>query len=245
MRFVEATGWPPTGPVQVWEEPIWGHAYVIGADTAEGLEHGDYSDASVLDKDTGLMVAKWHDHIDPDLFGQELANLGHWYNTALIGVEINNHGHTTVAALRRVNYPRLFRRRVLGQVSEKFAPQWGWQTNKVSKPLMINDLNTALREGSIDVRDEHTIAELLMYVREQTTGGHVKMHGSPFDDRVMSLAIAVQMLPYTAVEEQQPKRDKQFSFDWWVEQAKQSDVDDSEVKPIGWTNVRPNGTSAA
>jgi len=238
-RLIESTAWPPEGPLSVWQEPLRGHGYVIGADVAEGLEHGDYSCGQVLDVETGLLVASWHDHADPDLFGDALAQLGWWYNTALIGVEINNHGHVTVTSLRKMAYPRIFRRRVVGQVTEGFAPQFGWHTNKVSKPKMIEGLNSALRDGSIDVRDEYTLAELRTYVREYTQAGSVKTHGSPHDDRVMALAIAVQMLDFTHVEHEEERKDDRWTLDWWLRQAQLNPEDNPEtVKPIGSHNVR-------
>ncbi|MBF0456721.1 MAG: hypothetical protein HQK99_02380 [Nitrospirae bacterium] len=33
----------PQGRLKIWEKPMSGHPYVIGADVAEGLEHGDFS----------------------------------------------------------------------------------------------------------------------------------------------------------------------------------------------------------
>lgn len=222
----------------VWEEPQWTHSYVIGADVAEGLEHGDFSDASVIDVDTGLLCAKWHGHTDVDLFGEELNLLGRWYNNALIAVESNAMGIATVAALRRKQYPRLFRRRVVGQVSEKFTPQWGWHTNKQTKAKMIPELAKAIRDGAIDIRCEHTLAELRTYVRDEKGA----THGSPHDDRVMSLAIAVQMMDYADVKDfEPPKRDNRYTFDWWVKQAQDADVFDGSPKPIGY-NSRRHGT---
>ena len=235
----ESTAWPPEGPVHIFQEKLSGHSYVIGADVAEGLEHGDYSAASVLDARTGMLVATWHDHTDPDLFGEQLALLGRYYNNALIGVEINNHGHVTVTALRRIKYPRIFRRRIVGQITEGFAPQFGWHTNKVSKPKMVDDLNAALRDGTIDVRDTETLAELRTYIREYTTGGLVKTHGSPHDDRVMSLAIAVQMLSYTWQEDDQEVKDDRWTMDWWVGKAKEWERQPSDPVPLGLHNIRP------
>jgi hypothetical protein len=227
--------------VSIFQEPLRGHGYVIGADVAEGLEHGDYSCGMVLDVETGLLVATWHDKTDPDLFGEQLAILGRFYNTALIGVEINNHGHVTVTALRRIGYPRIFRRRQVGQITEGFAPQYGWHTNRVSKPKMIEGLNTALREGTLGIRCEYTLAELRTYVREYTQGGTVRMHGSPHDDRVMALAIAVQMLDYTFVEHEEEKRDDRWTLDWWLRQANADPANDNNIKPIGAFNTRRVG----
>lgn len=243
MKLVESTAWPPVGPVSIFQNPMQMHAYVIGADPAEGLEHGDAAAASVVDIDTGLLVATFHDHCDPDLFGEQLYNLGRFYNDALIGVEINNHGHVTVLSLRKLGYPRIFRRRTIGQTSEKFAPQYGWLTNKLSKPKMIDDLGAAIRDKSIDIRCEFTLAELRTYIREYGPGGSVKMHGSPHDDRVMATAIAWQMIPYTRVPEVAEETNDFGTWNYYFRQASEPNLDDAEVKPLGMHNVRtPRGT---
>lgn len=220
------------GPLQVWAPPNIEHRYVIGADVAEGLEHGDYSDASVLDRNTGELVAKWHGHTPPDMFGEVLHNLGTWYNVALIGVESNNHGISTITELRkRLRYPRLYRRHVVGEVQDRFTEKWGWPTNRQTKPLMIDALDKALRNEEIVVYDRDTIAELRTYVRDEKG----QLHGSPHDDRVMSLAIAVQMLNY------QPSGaddlvvvDNYGTLDWWAQQAQPTEV----VPAIGAHNRR-------
>jgi hypothetical protein len=54
---------------------------------------------------------------------------------------------------------------------------------------MIDELARALRQD-LDLRDNNTITELRTYVRDEKG----RTGGSPFDDRVISLAIAVQML---------------------------------------------------
>jgi hypothetical protein len=79
------------GPFSIWDFPRPECVYVIGADVAEGLAHGDYSSAHIVNASTGEVVAHWHGHIEPDLFGELLAELGWWYNQALVGVESNNH----------------------------------------------------------------------------------------------------------------------------------------------------------
>ena len=79
----------PNAMLQIWQMPVKDKVYTIGADVAEGLETGDYSVAIVMD-DSLNVVAKWRGHIDPDLYGLELAKLGWFYNEAYIAVENNN-----------------------------------------------------------------------------------------------------------------------------------------------------------
>ena len=221
------------GPLSVWEMPNGETAYCVGADVAEGLSHGDYSSAHVIDASTGKVVATWHGHVEPDLFGSDvLYNLGMFYNQALIGVENNNHGLTTLKALQKTGYRNIYRQRRLANRSPQATEILGWRTTAASKPLAIDELAKALRDDDVVVECEFTIGELRTFVREDNG----KMHGSPHDDRVMSLAIANQMLkhvwlPEYRVESIAPK----YSLDWF------SDHIVREYKPkvvIGSYNVR-------
>ena len=201
------------GEFSVWDFPEFGEVYVVGADVAEGLGHGDYSSAHVISADTGMIVAHWHGHVDPDLFGEEVLNaIGYFFNHALIGVESNNHGLTTLKALQRVGYKNIYRQRKMNHVAPEASSSMGWRTTSVSKPLAIDELNASLRDESLALFCENTIGELRTFVRDQNG----KMHGSPHDDRVMSLAIANQMLKHVWLPEYRhnlpPKKN---SMEWW------------------------------
>lgn len=214
------------GPLYVWKFPQSDHGYVIGADTSEGLVHGDYSCAQVIDQATGEVVAVWHGHIDPDLFGTELERLGYWYNRALIGPEANNHGLTTCKTLQKAGYPRIYYRRTVDTRTTHQTERVGWWTSRVTKPLMIDELNSALREGSLRVFDEHTLAELRTFVRDDDGS----MHGSPLDDRTMALAIANQMRKWAVAPEYKLQSDDPTgTWDWWAKMVDEP----SAPQPIG------------
>lgn len=202
------------GPLRIWELPKQAtlDRYVIGADVAEGLEHGDYSAAHVVSVTTGRVVATWHGHIEADLFGEELARLGWWYGTPLIGVEVNGHGLTTCKALQRIGYRRIYYRHTLDERSKSQQRKIGWRTTKSSKPLMIDELGRAVRTDDLIVPCSHTLAEMKTYVREADG----KMRGSPFDDRVISLAIAQQMRAHALAPEYEPERNDEWTFDWFA-----------------------------
>ncbi len=143
----------------------------------------------------------------PDKFGEEvLYPLGFFYNEALIGVESNNHGLTTLTALNRANYTNLYRQRRLNQRNPEQTEQLGWRTTSLTKPLAIDELSANIRDGVLEILCEYTIAELKTFVRDDNGS----MHGSPHDDRVMSLAIANQMLKYVWLPEYRPKENAPF-----------------------------------
>lgn len=226
----------PEGSLRIWEFPHPQGAYVIGADVAEGLEHGDYSCAYVISIRTARVVACWHGHIPPDLFAERLTELGHFYNQALVGVEVNNHGLTTCTVLQRtMRYPRVYFRKTLDQRTKKPLQQIGWHTNKASKPLMIDELARTLREELI-LEDEHCVGELKTYVRDEKGA----MHGSPYDDRVMSLAIANQMRAHQTYLSPSKTEDDYLSFNYHMRRVLANAGAEREGDPLGWHNRRHN-----
>ncbi|HEX7116278.1 MAG TPA: hypothetical protein VF193_14215, partial [Steroidobacter sp.] len=206
------------GRLRVWQKPRAGERYVIGADVAEGLEHGDFSCADVLRCSDGAQVAQWHGHEDPDRYGDILFDLGNWYNGALIGVERNNHGLTTLTRLRNRGYKRLYVQEDLEHRSGKPTKKLGWQTTDKSKFKIIDQLAAELREGDARIACEDTITEMSTFVIEQTVAGNIRMNAKPgcFDDRVMARAIAGEMLRHAprqhpatvAADASKPKPDK-------------------------------------
>jgi hypothetical protein len=219
--------------LEVWSPPEAMHGYVMGVDTAEGLGHGDYSCIQVLDLNTGEQVAIWHGRIAPDELAAEVFNLGLWYRDALCCVESNNHGLTTITVLRQLGYPRLFRKRTLNSVSNRMTQEYGWKTTRTSKPLMIDDLATALKNEEIGLRDRNTLAELRTFTRNEKGS----MSGSPFDDRVMSLALANQMRKFAHAPEYAEKVDDYWTLDWWKRLALNEDTQDDPFQ-IGKHTIR-------
>ena len=225
------------GSLRIWEPPQEDMRYVIGADVAEGLDHGDYSVAQVIEAKTRRVVACYHARVDSDLFGSDiLYNLGRWYNQALIGVESNNHGLTTNKALHRVGYQPLYRQRAVNRIGHPQPSEvLGWRTTSITKPLAIDELNKALRDSELHLFDGETHIELRGYVRE----GDGKMHGSPYDDRVMALAIATQLLKYVWLREYQPvSTPPPGTFGWFEKMlfGKMAKLEPDRDRPLIGTN---------
>ena len=181
-----------SGNLRVWQEPEDGMRYVIGADVAEGLVHGDYSCADVVDA-RGNQVAQWHGHVEPDRFGEIIGALGKYYFGAFVGVERNNHGLTTLTALKNSGYPNLYAEEHLDRRADgKQTKRIGWLTTTKSKPLIIDRLAGLLRDGESGIVCRETVEECRSYVVEESGSTNAE-HGC-FDDRVMSYAIAQEML---------------------------------------------------
>lgn len=176
-------------PVTIWKDPEEKHNYVIGADVAEGLSKGDYSCAYVIDNRTFEVVACWHGHIAPDLFGWELLKLARFYNNALISCEVNNHGLTTINVMKD-KYDNLYYREVMDEIVGYPLKKIGWQTTLRTKPLMIDDLAKAVRDRELKVYCDKFKKELSTFVYSDS--GKMGAVSGCYDDRVIAMAIAVQ-----------------------------------------------------
>jgi hypothetical protein len=180
-----------TGYLRVWAKPKPTGCYTVGADTAEGLATGDYSAGEVYDRDTGEQAAEWYGHIDPDLFGVELARLARWYNNAWLGPEVNKDGLTTCLAVVRERYARLFERERLDEREPEPTEKIGWLTNGQTRPVMLNDMEELVREGQLVMHSETLQSECWSFVRDEK--GRPGAQEGCHDDTVMAMAIAIQL----------------------------------------------------
>nr|MDT0253066.1 hypothetical protein [Endozoicomonas sp.] len=186
------------GLLKIWYPPDGAQKYVIGCDVAEGLapvndkhKHGDYSSIDVLDR-SGYQVAHWSGHVPPDDLGKLPDHLGRYYNNALIGVERNNHGLTTITKLKDLKYPNLYMETTVDQRTQKRTKRLGWLTTTKSKPLMIDHLAALLRDADAGICNVDTVKECQTYIIEDN--GATNAQEGCFDDRVISYAIAQQMV---------------------------------------------------
>lgn len=197
--------------LKVWELPQEGRRYVLGADVAEGKEvlsgegrSGDYSVATVMDRDSRKTVARWRGHIDPDKFGDVICNLGWWYNEATVAIETNNQGLATVQRVRDKLYRRMYmREHGFDELFEEPTIKMGWRTDKSSKYIMISDLSKAIRDGDIIDYDQVFVRECMTYVRDEN--GRTNAQEGQYDDCVMSTAIALQLFDWKDIDRDPPK----------------------------------------
>lgn len=186
-------------PLKVWLQPQINHDYVIGADVSEGIGE-DFSVATVMDRSTHQTVARFRGDIEPADFGEYLSFIGKWYNNALIGVEINNHGLTTVQRLRDVGYSNIYRRELgIDERYEEYSSKLGWKTDIRTKPLMIDGLAEAISTKQIIDYDLIFIRECMTYVRDNR--GRTNAQLGQHDDTVMATAIALQLFEWNPVME--------------------------------------------
>lgn len=186
------------GLARIFAEPERGRSYVLFGDVAEGVA-GDGSAITVLESRSGEQAAAfWSDTISPGDFGAAMCVLGWYFNTAQVAPERNNHGHAAVERIVSVmRYPHVFCHD---------DGRHGWNTTSATRPVLWDDMATAIRDGAVKIRDAETLAECRTIIHDddgkpRARGKRSKTRDACKDDRFVSLAGAWQlrsMKPWSA-----------------------------------------------
>ena len=161
--------------------------YFIGADVGAGINQ-DWSVAQVLDSQR-RQVAVWRGQAEPDFFATVLYHLGNYYNEAKVIVERNNHGILTNRVLVVDHgYTNYYTEVSFDKITDTETEHVGFLTSQKSKPLIIDKLRAEVREGTIEILDPVTLAEMKSFI--VTSSGKMEAEKGCHDDTVMALALA-------------------------------------------------------
>lgn len=172
----------------IWKRPQPGRWYVVGADTAEGTG-GDDSAAPILDWETGEHVATILCNQEPHEYALLLMRTGFFYNTALLGIERNNHGHSVIQTLNHP--PPLPDGSLVGAYPAIYVHhdgKQGWLTNPVTRPVQLDDFAEAQRKGYFKSPDRRLLQQMRTFI--VGTNGKPEAASGEKDDLVLGGSIA-------------------------------------------------------
>lgn len=187
----------PTGALSVWQHPQPGHSYVATVDIGGRSASSDWSVIAVIDSTaTPEVVAQWRGHIDHDLLTRRAADIGRWYNEALLVVESNTletEADDSLYLLSRLrdDYPNLYLRHNYDTVTGEVTSRVGFHTNRATKAMAINTLIALVREHGYIERDTITLDELSTY--ELLPNGSMAARSGCHDDCLMTRAIGLHV----------------------------------------------------
>jgi phage terminase large subunit len=162
--------------------------YCVGGDTA-GDTQGDEFSSDVVDAKTLEQVATLTMQTDEDLYAKQMYCLGKYYGWALMAIE-TNYSTYPQKKLEELGYPKFYVREVVDRFDKSVTKQFGFNTNKKTKPLMLANLVELVREYTDVFNDEKTLRQMLTFVKKD--GGEQEAEEGYHDDKVMSIAIAHQ-----------------------------------------------------
>ena len=185
-EFIESR----SGDLIIYDEVRSGKNYVIGADVSEGLEGRDYTTACVMGFDKQIK-ALYRGYIEPDDFANLLKVLGKRFNYALLAVEFNKDGNWVNTELRNSNYPSIYMRTVIDDVTKETTKSYGWLTNKKNRDFMLGETKKWFNTATT-VNCKPFLEELLTFVRDKR--GKPQAASGKHDDVVICVCIAVAVL---------------------------------------------------
>ena len=178
------------GSLRIWSAPEREQKYIIGADVALGVK-GDYSVATVLNKDREICSIYRSNIIDPVKFGRMIFYLGRWYNNALVCPESNSIGLATVQQLFGMNYPNIYLQKKTANTAGDNVNHLGFKTTMSTRPPIISNLRRMIEDEDIMIPSDLLIDELRNFI--VTPSGKAEASTGHYDDMVMSLAIACEV----------------------------------------------------
>lgn len=177
------------GALKIWKLREPGRKYVAGMDLAEGNIKGDPSALGIIDWETGEAVAQLYGRLPPDIFTYKAAALCHIYNDAYLAVERKSSGLYALGILtQQLAYANLYYHRDYDSGREKM----GWITSHKTRPVMIENLATVIREDGIWVPDEGFWRECLSFVRTERKPDGEAAAGQ-HDDRIFAYGMALEI----------------------------------------------------
>ena len=243
IRFIPNS----SGALKVWEEPDdspISNRYVVAVDIGGPNDTSDWSSVRVLDRlmmmpDFGLagkpnVVAEMHYHIDHDKLAYDALRLAEWYNHALLVIESNTlethkkdhnadeDGFEYILDIIADIYDNLYMRQTKEEdVKEGVIGKWGFHTNALTKPKIIDNMRTCLRDDLWDEPSTLCLDEMSMYVDEK---GQYTAPPGKHDDVLMATAILLWV------------GFKEMPMPAWIRQREKSRVE-VEGDRMGLTNI--------
>lgn len=208
------------GPIKIYEDVKKGYPYVLSGDTAG--EGSDYFTGHVLNNTNGKQVAVIKQEFDEIEYTRQMYCLGKYYNNALIGIEAN---YTTypIQELERLQYPKQYVREKEDTYTKKHDKAYGFKTTSITRPLILGELQTIMKELIELIVDVDTLKEGLTFIKNEK--GRAEAQQGYHDDLIMGLAIAYYIRTQQsmkAITKQKMKRDNMYK-DFGIQETEDED----------------------
>jgi hypothetical protein len=199
----------PNGFIKIYEDRIPGHPYVLGGDTKG--EGRDFYTGQVIDNTSGLRVATIRNcWTNSKPYTWQMYCLGMYYNTALIGIEVN-FNTAPIEELERLHYPRQYTRRRYDDAAKEWQNKHGWKTDGNTRPLII-DKEIHLIEENIDLfTDIEMLEECLTFVYKEN--GKADAMSGKHDDALFADMIANEIRQQQSFEAEREPELIRYNFD--------------------------------
>lgn len=178
------------GAMWVWKEPLDGHEYIIGVDSAEGMgDNADNSSFEVIDCATLEQAAEFYSNsVPPHVFAQILNEVGIYYNHALLVVENMGPGGAVLNTLQH----ELFYENL--HFDEKGAKSGhpGIKVNRINRPVLLETMQHRLMNKTLKINSRRLVREVKTF-EYNTTSRRAEAQKGKHDDAIIALCMALMV----------------------------------------------------
>jgi phage terminase large subunit len=188
IKVIEKYHWvdDKEGYISIYSVPKANYPYVLSGDTAG--DGSDYNTGILTDNTTGIECASVRVANDEDLYALQMLCLGMKYNEALIGLEVNFSSRPMkIISEDYGNNNCYYREQAPDSISGQPVKKIGWNTNKATRPVILADLRTLVRENVNKISSIETLNEMTTFVKNDK--GKPEAANGMHDDMVMAWAI--------------------------------------------------------
>lgn len=199
-RLADDLEWENTPHMGLWWAPESETEYYIVCDPGTGKKHGGENYATVWERDTGRMVAEFHSTCSVYRFTNAAAQMGYYYNTALIVVENNKDGGMIEGLNIRLKYPlsRLYHMERLETAVANDQNAIGYTMTSQTRGWAIDRLRQCVNEMRMIIPSQTVWDQIKLTGdrRGKAVTGQQKMKNP--DDGAMTTAIACVIRDYSS-----------------------------------------------
>lgn len=195
--------------LRIWNFPVVSPAvsnrYLVVLDPQKGLsESADWGVITVFDRywmmhgDKPWVAAEWRGRVDKDIAVWIAAQIAAWYNNALLVVESNTYDSVSkeddaefIFDAIADCYPNLYSRTPADRIRAGMAVEYGFHTNRNTKPMILNNYVAILRERGYVERSDEALNEARTY--EQKQNGSFGAKENRHDDILMTRMIGLHI----------------------------------------------------
>jgi len=214
----------------VWEPCDYSRTYMVVADVARG-DGKDHSAFHIIDVENNTQVAEYRGQLGTKEYGHLLVGIATEYNEALLVIENNSIGWSTIQTVIDRGYNNLYYSPKSGEVrADSYFEQYmdtskmvpGFTMSSRVRPMVISKFQEYLSDKGVTLQSKRLLEEMKTFIWRN---GRPEAQQGYNDDLVMSFGIAMYM------------RDTAFKF-------KQQGVDLARTMLNNLTSNRPTHIGA-
>jgi hypothetical protein len=178
----------------IWDYVNYDHQYVVCADVARG-DGQDYSAFHVIDIMENRQVVEYRSQIGTIEYAHLLVGISHEYNNALLVVENQNIGWSTIQKIIELGYRNLYYTVKDNSLVDSYFADYestnstpGFTNSLKIRPMVIGKLDEYTREKAIIFHSKRLLEEMKTFIWKN---GRAEAQYGYHDDLLMSLGIGL------------------------------------------------------